>query len=839
MTSLLGHGRPPADLSDLAWQLIRTDPDAAAGPDQLDASAKWLPAQVPGTAGGALLAAGQWDGIAPLDTDASDWWWRATLPADLAGPATLEFDGVATVAEVWIAGRLAARSDGMFARFTAEVDVPAGGAELYLVVRALGPLLAQRRPRPQWKTRLVRQQNLRWYRTTLLGRMPGWSPTGAPAGPWRPIRLWPHGPSRADRITARRIDVRCAGTGGVVDAAVSLNGAGLPASARLQVSHHGELVGESPLDVQAQSDLGQFAVTGAVELHRVERWWPHGYGAQPLYQLTLQLDDRTVELGRVGFREFAVDREHGAFQPMVNGVPVFARGACWVRPGGVSLQAGDEQIRAAVQAARDGGLVMLRVTGTTVYEQDAFWNACDELGILVWQDAMIANLPPPEEPEFVSALVAELRQVLGEVSGRPALAVVSGGSEVEQQAAMLGLPADKRALPVLEQTIPTLVRELTPGAVYVTSSPTGGEPPFRPDRGVAHYFGVGAYLRPLTDARLTGVRFAAECLAFANPPEQWSVEESFGSAAAAGHTPEWKRGIPRDAGAPWDFEDVRDVYVEMLFGVDARRVRFTDPDRYLDLGRAAVAYAIERTMAGWRDRASGCGGALVLNFADLTPGAGWGLLDSAGRPKSAWYAFRRAAAPLAVHIADQGMNGLGIRVWNDAPAPVPATLEVTLYAGGETAVGSAAREVLVPARGELSCEVEEVLGAFRDAGWAYRFGPPSADVVRAVVHTDDGRQVSDLHFPSGLAGTAEPDVGLTADVVHADADTARFRVASRRAAQFVAFDVTGWVPDDAWFHLAPGESREVRLTRRDGRATSRGPRGEVRALNSLAHAGLH
>jgi beta-mannosidase len=830
---------PAVELSDLPWELARTDPGAAAGPDELLSALEWLPAEVPGTAAGALLAAGQWDGVAPLDTDASDWWWRTRLPAELAGPATLEFDGVATVCEVYIADRRVAGSEAMFTRFSADVDVPADGVELHLVVRALGPLLAQRRPRPQWKTRLVRQQNLRWYRTTLLGRMPGWSPTGAPAGPWRPIRLWQQEAKRGDRVVSRRVDARCLGsTGGTVDVEITLDGPAVPATAVVHVGRDQRQRAEARLEVKALDEAGRFVVTGTVSLPAVERWWPHGYGEQPLYDVRLQLDDREVALGRVGFRDFTVEQAGGGFQPVVNDVPIFARGACWVRPGGVRLQASDAQIRASVQAARDGGLVMLRVTGTTVYEPAAFWDACDELGILVWQDAMIANLPPPEEPDFLAGLATELRQVLGEISGRPSLAVVSGGSEVEQQAAMLGLPAGKRALPVLEETIPKLVRELAPAAVYVTSSPTGGEPPFRPDQGVAHYFGVGAYLRPLADARLTGVRFAAECLAFANPPEQWTVEEAFASAAAAGHTPEWKRAIPRDAGAPWDFEDVRDVYVEMLFGVDARRVRFTDPDRYLDLGRAAVAYAIERTMAGWRDRESGCGGALILNFADLTAGAGWGLLDAYGRPKSAWYAFRRAATPVAVHIADQGMNGLAVHVWNDHPAAIDATLEVSLYANGETVVGSGSRDIVLPAHGQHSCDVEDVLGAFRDAGWAYRFGPPSADVVRAVLRTQDGREIGDLHFPAGLAGTPEPDVGLDVEPLYADADTAAVRVSSRRAAQFVAFDVTGWVPDDAWFHLAPGESRDVRLTRRDGRMTSRGPRGEVRALNSVARASV-
>ena len=85
---------------------------------------------------------------------------------------------------------------------------------------------------------------------------------------------------------------------------------------------------------------------------------------------------------------------------------------------------------------------------------------------------------------------------------------------------MFGLPSDRWHSPLLEETIPALVDGIVPDVPYMVSSPTGGDLPFEPGQGIAHYFGVGAYLRPLADARLAGVRFAAECLAFGNPPEQ-------------------------------------------------------------------------------------------------------------------------------------------------------------------------------------------------------------------------------------------------------------------------------------------------------------------------------
>ena len=122
-------------------------------------------------------------------------------------------------------------------------------------------------------------------------------------------------------------------------------------------------------------------------------------------------------------------------------------------PDIVSLTASAADVRAALELARDGGMNMVRLTGTMVYEDAAFWDACDELGILVWQDAMFANTDPPDDDTFVAEVDAELRGVLTGLQGRPSLAVVCGGSEVQQQAAMLGLEAERWTMPLFDRVL--------------------------------------------------------------------------------------------------------------------------------------------------------------------------------------------------------------------------------------------------------------------------------------------------------------------------------------------------------------------------------------------------
>jgi len=812
-------------LAGSSWECRRNDPgaDADVAAMSLD-DPSWLPATVPGTVAGALRELGRWSwGDEDQDLlDGSEWWYRCRFDAPEGqrhGPWRLEFEGLATVTDAWLNGGPVLHSENMWVAHRIRIDHLDPHNVLLLRFSALAPLLAQRRPRPRWRSLQVRSQNQRWYRTTLLGRVPGWAACGAPVGPWRPVRLCAAGPRPF--VAERHVMTSCDGEDGSVGIRLLLQGVATGTEVELSVGDHLQTTTVSEVE-------GDRFVDTVVRVPNVQRWWPHTHGAQPLYPVHLTVDGVDVDLGTVGFRTVGVDRDGGGFAISVNGVPVFCRGAFWMPPDVVTLGASDAALRESLLRVVQGGMNMLRIGGYVSYEDTAFWDMCDELGILVWQDCMLAGFDPPEEPGFVESLRVELTQQLGRLQGRPSLAVVCGSSETHQQAAMFGLPRDRWRSPLLEETIPAIAGEIVPDVPYVVSSPSGGELPFEPGQGIAHYFGVGAYLRPLTDARAAGVRFAAECLSFGNPPERSTVERCFGSASVAGHHPSWKAGVARDSGSSWDFEDVRDDYVRQVFGVDPFRVRYADPERYLDLGRAVVAHIMSTVMAEWRCEQSTCAGALILSWHDLCPGAGWGLLDSFTAPKAPWYALRRVLAPVAVLLTDEGLAGVRVHVVNDRGSSIQGELRLSLYNVAGAVVEEAESVVEVGGHTEQQWNAATLLGGFRDLTNAYRFGPPSYDVVR--VRLDAGGVVSEaFHLPVGSGRPQEPDIGLEA---HASriGDDWHLTVHTRRFAQWVALEIPGFAPDDSWFHLAPGEERTIVLRPLDGAGL---PKGRVRALNSL------
>jgi beta-mannosidase len=813
---------------DQGWEATATAPDIAPAAAELD-GLDWLEARVPGTAAAALAAAGL--AHEGRDLDAEDWWFRTGFEAEPpAGDEQLilRLDGIATVAEVFVNGEPVLESESMFAAHAVDIGHLVGASnELAIRCRALAPLLRERRrPRARWRTRVVSEQNLRFFRTTLLGRAPGFAPGPAAVGPWRPVSLELR---RGLALEGLRLRPRLVGGDGALAIRAHLRALDGDQPTEVEVELHGPS-GAGRVRLELSGDAGGAVAEGVLELKNVAPWWPHTHGEPALYEARLHVSrpsgPLTIDAGRVGFRTLAPGRtenhdpEADGLDLHLNGVRVFARGAVWMPVDPIAYAPTVDDLRAALESVRDGGMNIVRIPGTAAYESDAFHDLCDELGLLIWQDFMFANLDYPIADErFRTAVEREAGQVMDSLAGRPSLAVLCGNSEVEQQAAMFGVdPASGRG-ELFDQLLPATAQAAGADAVYLPSAPCGGDLPFRTDRGVANYFGVGAYLRPLEDARRAGVRFASECLAFANVPDERAVEELLGPPPADTTVggPRWKSGVPRDVGSGWDFDDVRDHYLGLLFGLDPTELRSVDPRRYLELSRAVSGELMAEVFGEWRRASSPCGGGIVLWLRDLVAGAGWGLFDHRGEPKVAYHHLRRALAPVAVWTTDEGLGGVVAHVANDGSEPLDARLRVGLYRDFERRVDEAQERIELPAHGACEHNLEALLGRFVDASWAYRFGPPAQDLIVVSLERDrdgDPQLLSQaLRFPAGRPTATEPAarLGLEAAANPLDDGTVRLLAASTRLAYGVRIHCPGFDADDDAFSIEPGGTRQVIL----------------------------
>ena len=486
----LEQRRPMDLLTGAVWRCAATPPNAVAVPAALPDDLAWLPASVPGTSAGAVRDAEGRDAALALDHDALDWWFTTELAGGVPAGSVLVLRGLATVAEVWCGDELVVTTRSMFSTVEVELGPQRLGAVLALRCRALTTELGVRRPRGRWRSSLVAAQGLRHVRTTLLGRAPVLAGAAAPVGPWRGISL--HPPTEV-RVAAAHLQARLDGADGVLR--VRLRVAGLPVGATGELSVGDTVV---PVELGPGGELDT-----VVRLPSVARWWPWTHGAPSLHATELRVAGQALQLGPVGFRTVTVDRTAGGFALAVNGVPVFVRGAVWAPLDPVGHAPDPAGTRVVLASLVEAGLNVVRVPGTDVDPGEDFHRACAAAGVLVWQDVALATLDPVGHGETGMLLLEEVAAFARARAADPSLAVVSGGTETEQQPTLLGLPASARVLPVLDEIV-RVVSELAPGVVTVTSSPSGGPLPTHVGTGVAHWFGVGGL--PAAAARRPGGR---------------------------------------------------------------------------------------------------------------------------------------------------------------------------------------------------------------------------------------------------------------------------------------------------------------------------------------------
>jgi beta-mannosidase len=229
----------------------------------------------------------------------------------------------------------------------------------------------------------------------------------------------------------------------------------------------------------------------------------------------------------------------------------------------------------------------------------------------------------------------------------------------------------------------------------------------------------------------------------------------------------------------------------------------------------------------WRRGRSTCRGGLVFAYQDFWPGAGFGVVDSLGRPKAAYYYLKRALGKLALFASDEGSNGVVLHAINDTAQPIAAQLVVELYRHGQVQVMRIERAWNLAPRSTDERALDQELEHFVDSAYSYRFGPPTYDILVARLDsvpapsdgassstpTADAPSLAEAYFfPAGMALPRQPDIGLRAVARKRAAGCYDLTVTTTGFAQAICIDAPGYTARDNWFHLAPGASRTIQLS---------------------------
>lgn len=513
-----------------------------------------------------------------------------------------------------------------------------------------------------------------------------------------------------------------------------------------------------------------------------ELWWPSGQGPRRLYAARLSAGSQTVER-RVGFRTIEV-ADGPAF--VVNGRPVFAKGANWIPPDALPSRLTRRLYGRLLQDCVDANMNMVRVWGGGMYEKDFFYDLCDEKGLLVWQDCMFACGLYPSTPAFLANVAEELAYQVPRLGSHPCLALWCGNNEnlqalswYPEAAASPGRYIDDYKK-LYEGVVGPLVRKLDPGRTFRTSSPMGGDEHcwavWHEGKTFEHYLEV--------EPRFVS-EFGYQSFPSLSTVRSFAPEEDLhpGSPALEGH-----QKNPRG-------NSIIEESLERCFRPPASF------ERMLYLSQAQQAWAIRTAVERWRALRPRCMGTLYWQLDDNWPAVSWSSIDHSGKWKLLHHAARRFYAPvLPVAWLKDGV--IQAFLLNDGASPLEDgvfTLDTALFDGRRLSRRSF--PLCSPPAGSSThvCSLPlDQLGAA--PGDAYlRIGFEGGDVsVRNTLLLDLPRRCA--LRPSRLEVSAEPAEGGFAVDVRCGAP-----------AFWVSLDAGPLEGrfDDNWMDLAPEAPRRV------------------------------
>ncbi|MFE9453780.1 glycoside hydrolase family 2 protein [Streptomyces sp. NPDC006739] len=601
---------------------------------------KALPARVPGCVHTDLLAAGvipdPFLGRAESEVawvGRREWTYETRLRAGSAHERTdLVFEGLDTAAEITLDGRLLGRVRNMHRSYRFDVTGLAGR----LAVRFRSAYAEAEAVRERVGERpAAYAEPYQYIRKMACSFGWDWGPTLVTAGIWRPVRLEHWSTARIGRV---RPLVTVEDGLGVVELHVEVERGRAAARLGLEARVGGRRV-------RAELD-GPGAVV-RVEVPDAELWWPRGYGRRPLYDVELTLSDGEGALDvwrrRVGFRTVELDRRpdaHGTgFTLVVNGERLFARGVNWIPDDVFPSRVTRDRYRERLGQAAGAGVDLVRVWGGGIYESEDFYDVCDELGLLVWQDFPFACAAYPEEQPLRGEVEAEARENVVRLMPHPSLVLWNGNNEnlwgFRDWDWERRLAGDSWGEGYYLGVLPRVVAEEDPTRPYTAGSPWSGSwdhHPNDPAHGTHHSWEVWNR-EDYADYRLNVPRFVAE-FGWQAPPAYATLRRALPGEDLAPDSPGMLHHQKADDG-----NGKLERGLARHFAVPEG-----DFDRWHYLTQVNQARAVAAGIEHWRSRWPVCAGTVVWQLNDCWPVTSWAAIDGDGREKPLYHELRRLYA---------------------------------------------------------------------------------------------------------------------------------------------------------------------------------------------------
>ncbi|WP_203532632.1 beta-mannosidase [Draconibacterium halophilum] len=727
---------------------------------------EWLPATVPGTVHTDLLANEKIEDpfyrLNELDQqwiDKTDWEYKSTFMVDKSflkrDKVVIDFEGLDTYADVFVNGEKVLSADNMFREWQIDVKnlLKEGENEMHIVFRSpikegLEKYNANEFVYPGAENDQAERGEVEGNkRVSIYTRKAGyhygwdWGPRLVTSGIWKPVYLkaWDNATIENLQIVQHEVSDEKATFTAVfeVDAVKK-------AKAAITINNDGQSLASS--DINLTPGINKYSVD--FEIANPQLWWTNGLGEAHLYNLSGVLDvkGRTVaEDTRIGIRTLELVRENDddgtSFYFKLNGHPVFMKGANYIPNDMFIPRVTDENYRTVVETAKNSNNNMLRVWGGGIYENDIFYELCDENGILVWQDFMFACAMFPNNPEFLENIKHEAIDNVKRLRNHPSIALWCGNNEIltawntwgwKKIAADQGDDVPEKVwqayVDIFHKTLPDVVDEYDPSRSYWGSSPSSGLG-VQADlvNGDEHYWGVWWGKEPFSTYATHLARFMSE-YGFQSFPEMATV---------------------RKYAEPEDY----DIYSEVMKSHQRSSIgngtieyymlqeykKPKDFESFLYVNHVLQADGIKFGLEGHRRAMPFCMGSLYWQINDVWPVASWSSTDYYQNWKALQYYVKKGFSQVLASPYEEGVK-FKVGIVNDRLEPIEAELRMQMVDFDGQVIWEEAHLIDIPANSS-----DDYFDVNKNE-WRYKYRRNLKNVVFTTELVENGKVLSKNHY---------------------------------------------------------------------------------------------
>jgi beta-mannosidase len=538
-----------------------------------------------------------------------------------------------------------------------------------------------------------------------------------------------------------------------------------------------------------------------VRIPRPLLWWPNGYGDQPLYTATFSLihEEKVMHTLEVPFAIRTVrllqekDAEGKSFILEVNGEKIFCKGANWIPSDNFIPRFSDSKYQALLQMAKDANMNMLRIWGGGIYEQNIFYELCNKLGLMVWQDFMFACSGYPEQPWFLKEVKREAEKAVKKLRNHASIVLWCGNNECEWAFCnefSRRTADDMPGITIFKDILPAICKQSDGTRPYWQSSPFGEGFPNAEDNGDHHEWSVWSGWKDYEEYEKCNGRFVSE-FGFQAPANRRTYEEI---TLSEDRHPQSK---------VMEHHNKQVEGPERLFRFQAAHYNLSEGfDGFIYKGQLVQAEALKCAVEYWRRRMFNTAGALFWQLNDCWPVSSWSVVDSALRPKAAYYFAKRFFAPFLVSFKKIA-NDMEVWITSDALKTTTGKFTLTLRSfEGKIFWTQGRRITILPNQSKMAHR----LAAFQEAKY-----DPATHYLHAQLWIE-GERVSEnrwffekpkhLRLPRPSISTTLRSIGESSFVLVLHAETFVKNVRLEIEGEDVVFG-------DNYFDIDAGESKEV------------------------------